>query len=183
MADVDSYVGEIRMFGGNYAPDGWALCDGTLLQVANNEALFSLLGTTYGGDGRSTFGLPDLRGRLPVGQGQGPGLSNRVLAQAIGAETVALAAAEVAPHTHPVGAGTAATALTPANNFPGQLAATVGNLYYKMPVPPPSPAPTKGVMAASAVSTSGASAAHNNVMPATGVTFIICTVGLYPSAA
>jgi len=110
MADVDSYVGEIRMFGGNYAPDGWALCDGSLLQVANNEALFSLLGSTYGGDGRSTFGLPDLRGRLPVGQGQGTGLSNRVLAQAIGAETVALAAAEVAPHSHPVGAGTAATA-------------------------------------------------------------------------
>jgi len=110
MADVDSYVGEIRMFGGNYAPDGWALCDGSLLQVANNEVLFSLLGTTYGGDGRSTFGVPDLRGRLPVGQGQGLGLSNRVLAQAIGAETVALAAAEVAPHSHPVGAGTAAAA-------------------------------------------------------------------------
>ena len=94
------YVGEIRMFAGNFAPLGWALCDGSVLSISENETLFMLIGTTYGGDGASTFALPDLRGRSPLHQGQGGGLSNRVLGEMMGQEQVALQASQMPQHSH-----------------------------------------------------------------------------------
>src|SRR5262245_2996958 len=94
------YIGEIRMVGFNFAPLGWALCNGQLLAISQNTALFSLLGTTYGGNGQTTFALPDLRGRIPIHQGQGPGLSNRVLGEVGGQESVALTSQQMPAHTH-----------------------------------------------------------------------------------
>ena len=96
---MDPFIGLIVMFGGNFAPRGWALCDGQLLSISSNSALFSILGTTYGGDGRTTFGLPDLRGRVPMHPGTGPGLSPRTLGQKSGTETVQLTTAQLPPHT------------------------------------------------------------------------------------
>jgi microcystin-dependent protein len=101
---TDPFLAEIRMFGGNFAPVGWALCNGQLLPIAQNTALFSLLGTTYGGDGRSTFGLPDLQGRVPIQPGQGPGLSPYDLGQVGGTSTTSLIASELPFHTHLINA-------------------------------------------------------------------------------
>ncbi len=98
----DPFLGEIRMFAGNFAPRDWALCAGQLLPIAQNTALFSILGTTYGGDGRTTFGVPDLRGRVPVGEGQGPGLADVRLGERGGSEDVTLAANQMPSHTHPL---------------------------------------------------------------------------------
>ena len=103
----EPYVGEIRMFAGNFAPRGWAFCDGQLLAVSQNDALFSLLGTIYGGDGRTTFGLPDVRGRVPVHQGTGPGLSQRRLGSKGGSEDVTLTSNQLASHSHDFNANTA----------------------------------------------------------------------------
>ena len=96
----DPFVGEIRMFAGSFAPRSYALCDGQLMAVSQNDALFSLLGTMYGGDGRTTFGLPELRGRVPIHQGQGPGLSNRRIGQRSGSETATVSVAQMPGHTH-----------------------------------------------------------------------------------
>src|SRR5271166_5833783 len=101
---ADPFLGEIRIFGGTFAPLGWAFCQGQLLPIAQNTALFSLLGTTYGGDGVSNFALPDLRGRVPMGMGQGPGLSPYVQGQMGGAESVTLTTQQMPPHSHSVGA-------------------------------------------------------------------------------
>src|ERR1700730_18604085 len=100
----EQYVGEIRPFAGNFAPQNWALCNGSLLPISQNSALFSLIGTTYGGDGQTTFGLPDLRGRHPVGQGQAPGLSNYVIGEVSGVETVTLNTLQLPVHSHPANA-------------------------------------------------------------------------------
>ena len=108
----EPFVGEIRMFGFGFAPQGWAPCNGQLLPINQNQALFSLLGTTYGGDGEATFALPDLRSRVPVGQGQGPGLSAYAEGQAGGAETVTLTATQMPGHTHPVRASSSAAGST-----------------------------------------------------------------------
>src|SRR5690348_13380835 len=120
------YIGEIRMFGGNFAPAGWAFCNGQLLPIAQNDALYTLLGTTYGGDGVNTFALPDLRGRAPVHFGQGSGLSNYVQGQQYGAEQVTLNVNQIPAHNHLVNCNSAgsnqagvATKTTPAGNFPG----------------------------------------------------------------
>ena len=104
----EPFTGEIRMFAGNFAPRGWAFCDAQLLSVSQNNALFSLFGTIYGGDGRTTFGLPDMRGRIPLHQGQGPGLSNRRLGSKGGSEKVTLTTNQLASHAHDMNANTAA---------------------------------------------------------------------------
>src|SRR3979490_2969928 len=101
------YVGEIRMFAGNFAPAGWMVCEGQLLPISENETLFTLIGTTYGGDGQSTFALPDLRGRVPVHQGQGPGLGNFIIGKTDGVEQVTLTAQQVPAHTHAFAASSA----------------------------------------------------------------------------
>jgi microcystin-dependent protein len=112
----DAFLGEIRMFAGNFAPRGWALCDGQLLSIAQNTALFSLLGTTYGGNGQTTFALPDLRGRAPLHAGQGPGLSNRNLGQEGGTESTTLTVNQLPAHAHPANASSGeASGNTPAD--------------------------------------------------------------------
>jgi microcystin-dependent protein len=117
----EPYVGEIRMFAGNFAPRGWAFCDGQLLAVAQNDALFSLLGTIYGGDGRTTFGLPDLRGRVPIHAGSGPGLSPRRLGEKGGQEDVTLSLNELPQHDHMlIGSNTDASTDEPAGLMPGK---------------------------------------------------------------
>ena len=168
----EPFVGEIRMFAGNFAPRGWAFCDGQLLAVSQNDALFSLFGTIYGGDGRTTFGLPDLRGRLPIHAGSGPGLSPRTLGSKGGAETVTVAVNQLPSHTHPFNASTSiADEAAPAGNTLGQPNAA--NLYFETD---PSQA-----MATSAITSVGGSQPHTNLMPFLCVNFIVALVGIYPS--
>jgi len=180
---MENYVGEIRIFAGNYAPDGWHLCDGTLLPIQGNEALFSLLGTTYGGNGANNFGLPDLRGRLPVGQGTGTGLTARLMGQSFGAET-ALVPSKTAqdprdgwpPHSHALMASSnAATSGTPGENV---LAATTTAVpLYDIQSKP------MAFDARAVVSTGGGCQPHPNVMPSSCINFIIATTGIFPSRA
>lgn len=168
----DPYVGEIRMFGGNFAPDGWMNCEGQLLPIAENETLFQLIGTMYGGDGQTTFGLPDLRGRVPLHAGTGTGLTPRTLAQLGGAETVTLSTAQMPAHNHAVFASSnsANTNATP-GSVPGNTGGT--GVYGLMGVP--------GAMAAGAVAQAGGTDAHDNMAPYLCVRFIISLYGIYPS--
>ena len=167
----DPFVGEIRMFAGNFAPQGWAFCDGRLLDVSQNEALFSLLGTTYGGDGRTTFALPDLRGRIPIHAGSGPGLSPRPLGSQGGTENETLSINQMAPHSHPFqGTDQPAVSPSPAGNAPAKPAR---NAYINE-------APGSA-LAAGAVTSSGGSQSHTNLMPYLCVNFIIALFGIYPS--
>ncbi len=168
----DPFVGEIRMFAGTFAPLGFAFCDGQLLAVSQNDALFSLLGTFYGGDGRNTFGLPDLRGRIPVHMGQGPGLSNRPIGQKTGVEQVTLTTNQLPAHSHsPQAVNSPGNASSPASAVFGN--ASGGNFYT-------SGAPTLAMNAA-AVSSTGGNQPHTNFMPYQCINFIIALVGIYPS--
>jgi microcystin-dependent protein len=172
---ADPFVAEIRMFAGNFAPTGWALCNGQLLPISQNTALFSLLGTFYGGDGRVTFGLPDLQGNTPVQQGQSTTGTNYDLGEASGSSTVQLLATEMPLHTHGVqgnfNAGdvftpSATTALT--NSSPG-------NVYLAG-----SPQPAFTPMSQAAIGVQGGGQQHNNMMPYLVVTFIIALQGIFP---
>jgi microcystin-dependent protein len=168
----EPFVGEIRMFAGNFAPRGWAFCDGQLLAVSQNDALFSLLGTIYGGDGRTTFGLPDLRGRIPLHQGHGPGLSERRLGSKGGAEKETLTTNQLASHSHDWNANTAdGTAEAPAGKV---LAKPVGMRYWE-------PASQDVSLASSTIANTGGSQSHTNLMPTLCIHFIIALVGIYPS--
>ena len=182
---MDNYVGEIRMFAGTYAPQGWALCDGALLKVSDYQVLFAVLGTTYGGDGRSNFGLPDLRGRLPVGQGAGPGLANRRLAQAAGTETVALTVTEMPAHTHALmTSAKAATETVPTGHVFGAVepkTATTHGLYVTDIAGLTPGALNSGVLSPAGGGAGGAAAAHDNVMPSMVINFIIALTGLFPT--
>lgn len=166
------YVGEIRMFAGNFAPAGWEFCSGQLLSISENETLFQLIGTTYGGDGQSTFALPDLRGRVPNHQGQGPGLSNYVLSQLGGVEEVTLTVSQIPSHTHPMLASSiGAAGANPQNSV---FAATTGfDLYF--------PDPDGGNFATNAISIVGGSQPHTNFQPYLCVNFIISLFGIFPS--
>lgn len=168
----EPYVGEIRMFAGNFAPRGWALCDGQLLAVSQNDALFSLLGTIYGGDGRTTFALPDMRGRIPLHQGQGPGLSQRRLGAKAGAENVTLTTNQLPSHTHDFNANTQpATTDMPS----GSVIAAGGNIGIFRD------ANQDVSFASTTVLNSGGSRSHSNLMPTLCVHFIIALFGIYPS--
>lgn len=167
----EPFVGEIKMFAGNFAPRSWALCDGQLLSVSQNDALFSLLGTIYGGDGRTTFGLPDMRGRLPIHVGSGPGLTPRQLGQRFGQESVNLTAAQTPPHTHQLRATDEAGETT---NPSGQVQAQTTDESY-------STDPPNTNMASPAISTSGSSQSHFNIQPFQCINFIIALFGIYPS--
>lgn len=168
----EPYVGEIRMFAGNFAPRGWAFCDGQLLAVSQNDALFSLLGTIYGGDGRTTFGLPDMRGRLPIHLGTGPGLSPRREGAKFGSEEETLTVNQLASHSHTVNAHSdAADSGEPAGRFPAM--STAIDLYASADV--------SVDFASAAVTNTGGSQSHNNLMPALAINFIIALVGIYPS--
>lgn len=168
----EPFVGEIRMFAGNFAPRGWAFCDGQLLAVSQNDALFSLLGTIYGGDGRTTFGLPDLRGRIPIHAGSGPGLSPRRLGAKAGAENVTLTVNQLPSHTHAMQASTGlAQDSTPTGRVLGRT--TGVDLYI-------GDTPTQN-MNTQSITNVGGSRSHTNLMPFLCINFIIALVGIYPS--
>lgn len=168
----EPFVGEIRMFAGNFAPPGWALCDGQLLAISQNDALFSLLGTIYGGDGRTTFGLPDMRGRIPIHAGHGPGLSERRLGSKGGAESVALTVNQLPSHSHRLRATSdAADDYSPSGKM---LAEAVSeNVYIDN-------SPTEN-MNSNSITNVGESRSHTNLQPYLCVHFIIALVGIYPS--
>jgi len=160
----ESYLGEIRMFAGNFAPQGWALCNGQLLSIAENEALFALLGTTYGGDGQNTFGLPDLQGRIPVHPNTAYPLGSKG-----GTETVTLTAAQMPAHTHTANAvNSPAASLSPSNAV---WAAGPREIYA---------AGTPSAMNAASISPVGGSQPHDNMMPSTAISFIISLYGVFP---
>ena len=163
------YVGEIRMFAGNFAPAGWMFCEGQLLPISENETLFQLIGTTYGGDGQSTFALPDLRGRLPIHQGNG-----FVLAETGGAEEITLTVNQIPAHSHPLlGSSAVASNLNPANQVLAQDN-VVGIDYYIEDVTTVNMAPT-------AIAPVGGSQPHTNFQPYLCVDFIISLFGIFPS--
>ena len=169
----DPYLGEIRIVGFPFAPRGWALCDGQLQAVSQFDAQFSLFGTTYGGDGRTTFGLPDLRGRVPVHVGPGPGLPPTTWGEKRGEERVTITSATLAAHNHNVEANSApATAKDPTNNVP----ATAGGSVYRASAPD-----TVATNPASAPSDGGGGQSHDNVMPFQVVSYIVALFGIYPS--
>jgi microcystin-dependent protein len=172
----EPFIGEIRMFGGNFAPRGWAFCDGQLLSIAQNTALFSLLGTTYGGNGQTTFALPDLRGRVPMHWGAGPGLTPRTLGESSGSETVTLLSSQMPAHNHAIGAhsgqgdtfspeGAVNAAAVDASQQPL-------NIYSSS---------VNATMAAQTVGVAGGSQPHNNMQPFQCVSFIIALEGIFPS--
>ena len=166
------FLGEIKMFGGNFAPLGFAFCNGQLMSIAQDTALFALLGTTYGGDGQTTFGLPDLRGRAPVHMGQGPGLPNRTLGEVYGSEAVTLTAAQMPLHSHAQAASTnAATAAAGPSGAPATSATTA---FYGSGAPDVN-------MAAAAVGAAGGGQAHDNMAPYTVLNYIIAVEGIFPS--
>lgn len=172
------YLGEVRMFGGTFAPRGWALCNGALLAIAQNEALFSLLGTYYGGNGTTNFQLPDLRGRVPIHQGAGAGLTPRTVGEIGGVETVTLVASQMPQHSHSMNASTDPGSLPgPADGVPA--APTGGATPFLYAVPGTSQ--LNAVALAPNVQPVGGTQPHNNIMPSLCVTFIIALEGVYPS--
>lgn len=173
---ADPFLAEIRIFAGNFAPTGWALCNGQLMSISQNTALFSLLGTTYGGDGRTTFGLPNLQARCPLQQGQGPGLSLRDLGEMGGEPSVTLLQTEMPAHSHNWQA-------SPAGRFGGDSNAPSpttslssgganDNMYAS--------SGSGAQMSAQSMSIAGGSQPHNNMMPYLGLTFIIALQGIFP---
>jgi microcystin-dependent protein len=167
----EQYLGEIRMFAGNFAINGWAMCNGQILSISQNAALFSILGTTYGGNGTSTFALPDLRGRVAIHQGTGVGLSPYVTGQQAGTENVTLLAAQVAPHTHAINANTGGNLTSPAGNYPGNE--TIPIKIYS--------ATSGAVMNPGVVGLNSGGQPHPNIQPSLCVTFLIALVGIFPS--
>jgi len=176
---MDNYIGEIRIFAGNYAPEDWAICDGSLLQISENDTLFTLLGTTYGGDGQVTFGLPDLRGRIPVHQGTGTGLTPVRLGQAGGLEKTALIADNLPAHSHVLNAvNVPATTGAPVNMM---MATTTRNVYVPNTSVPPVAPPAPVALNAASISSSGSVAPVSLVQPYAAINFIIATNGYFPS--
>jgi microcystin-dependent protein len=173
----DQFVAEIRIFPFNFAPKGWAFCDGQLLPISQNTALFSLLGTTYGGDGKSTFGLPNMQGNTPMQQGQGPGLSLRDLGEIAGEATVTLLQTEMPAHSHGAQAGPNTTQLpTPVGNVWTSGLKTGPSLYT------PSGTQSNDVaMSPLATSVAGGSLPHNNMMPYLTLNFCIALQGIFPA--
>lgn len=179
------FIGEIRLFAGNFAPDGWALCQGQQLSISENDVLFMLLGTTYGGDGQSTFALPDFQGRVPIHRGQGPGLSYYVQGQTGGTEQVQLSAAQLPSHSHLLGASSAAPA--PATAAIDISAASGGTYVPASPLSKPRLYADAGQatlpMAQTAIKASGGSQPHDNMAPFLAINYIICLYGVFPSQA
>jgi microcystin-dependent protein len=169
----EPFVGEIRMFGGNFAPAGWAFCQGQLMAISENDTLFNLIGTTYGGDGQSTFGIPDLQGRVPLHSGKGPAVSQTYIqGEKNGVETVTLTTNQIPVHTHALVASTnPATATTASDNITAstnQLKIYTENAASKQFAP-------------NAITPAGGSQPHENLQPYLCISFIISLYGVYPS--
>lgn len=168
------FVGQIIAVGFNFAPVGWALCQGQLLPISENEALYTLIGTTFGGDGQSTFGLPDLRGRAALGMGQGPGLAQYAMGQAAGAESTTLTGAQIGSHTHGLSAAATATTSTPSSSVvlgtpaPSTPIYATGGLAATL---------TPGAVSA----TAGGGLPHENRQPSLAINYIISLFGVFPS--
>jgi len=170
---ADQFVAEIRIFPFNFPPKGWAFCDGQILPISQNTALFSLLGTTYGGDGKSNFALPNFQGSAPMQQGQGPGLSQRFEGEVGGEQTVTLLQTEMPAHNHGVLADGAGTLPGPGNNAWGSGLKTGPSIY--------SPSGANNVpMNPAALSIAGGNQPHNNMPPYLGLNFCIALQGIFP---
>jgi microcystin-dependent protein len=181
----DQYLGEIRLFAFQRTPIGWLPCNGQLIGITSNPTLYALLGITYGGDGRTTFAVPNLNGRVPVGQGQNtttvPPLSSRPIGQSGGSEYVTLTEGQVPAHTHALEATTAGDStgtLGPTVTFGSDSTSTEKHYLYPVPT-----GLTYKDLAPTAVDVQGGSAAHANTMPGIGLTYYICINGLYPTQA
>ena len=169
----EPFLAEIRIFAGNFAPRGWAFCDGQLLPISQNTALFSLIGTTYGGDGRTTTALPNLQGRVPMHPGRGPGLTARRLGQRGGSETVTLTDAQMPSHNHTaVGLLSRSVVSSPQGN---SISNSLGAQLYQ------DSSSNQAQFADQAIANSGGNQAHNNMQPFITMNFIIALVGSYPS--
>ncbi len=165
---MEGMIGEIRLFGGNFAPRSWARCDGQLLPISQNSALFSILGTSFGGDGRTTFGLPDLRGRVPVHVGNGPGLTDRRLGEKGGQETVTLTVNQMPNHNHQL----TVSGESPSTKQPSAGFAAVGEYYD----------PTGNATApANSIGNTGGNQPVSTVQPFLAINYIICLQGIFPS--
>jgi microcystin-dependent protein len=170
----DPFVAEIRVMPFNFAPRGWASCDGQLMPISQNTALFSLVGTYYGGDGRSSFGLPDLRGSFAMGTDQGPDLSPRDLGERVGQAAVSLQPSELPAHTHALMAGVTPASTSPAGNVMTPTAAGGGSVYR---------APGAAAPMAAAISPAGSGQPHENRQPYLGLLFCIALQGIFPPRA
>jgi microcystin-dependent protein len=168
---AEPFLGEIRLFAGNFAPKGWALCEGQLMPLAQNTALFSLLGTYYGGDGKTTFALPDLRGRVPIGQGDGQGLTPRTLGESAGESAVSLLTTEMPIHTHLPNCSSQQSGAQPEGAYWGSTGRGA-NAYA---------ATATANLSVLAVQAAGGSQPHNNMQPYLGMTFIIALQGVFPA--
>jgi len=168
---AEPYLGEIRMFAGNFAINGWQMCNGQTLPISQYAALFSILGTTYGGNGVQTFALPDLRGRVALHQGQGNGLSPYVIGEFSGTENVTLTAAQMPQHNHTISANTGGNQVSPTGNYPGNEATPIKIYSGTGPVQ----------MNPAMVSMVGGNQPHSNIQPYLTVTFLIAMVGIFPS--
>jgi len=173
---MDPYVGEIRLFAGDFAPRGWLTCDGSVLPVLQYQLLFSIIGNTYGGDGQSSFALPDFSGKAVMGAGQGPGLSNRALGNIVGTETTTLLLNQMPAHSHNVSGSTVSAGNTstadPTNATWGAESGLLGKKPYN--------STPNTAMNPLAVGFSGGSQPHNNMQPYLSLTYIICYEGIYP---
>lgn len=167
---MEPFIGMVILFGGNFAPRGWALCDGQLLPISENTSLFSILGTTYGGDGRTTFALPDLRGRVPMHPGNGPGLTPRDLGQKLGVESVTLSVAQMPSHGHEMNVAN----VTADNDRPAGAMLGRTQIYSATATPTAALNPTT-------IANNGGNEAHDNMQPSLGINYIIALQGIYPS--
>jgi microcystin-dependent protein len=168
----DPYVGEIRLFGGSFAPAGWMFCQGQLLPISENDALFTLIGTTYGGDGQSTFALPDLQGRVPIHQGQGPGLSSYTMGEMAGVEAVTLTTFQIPAHAH---AFVATRSGGTSSNAIGNVLASSPNVTELIADTPSTTLP------ASSIGVAGGSQPHDNMAPTIAISYIISLFGIFPT--
>ena len=173
---MEPFIAQIMLFGGNFAPRGWAFCDGQLLPISSNSALFSIIGTAFGGDGRNTFALPDLRGRVPMHAGSGPGLTPRQIGQSVGVEHVTLVESQMPNHNHEILVASA----TAANDRAAGDAIGRSNLYVDNNPSDPSTQPSIALNART-VSNAGGSQQHENMQPTLCINYIIALQGIFPS--